>query len=112
MTMASLHENGWWRAKGLLLVAVAAGLASGFVPPVGWKPACQALVLAALWADYALGWIKTVRVRMAILIATALLSALAFFGPPIPASIAFISLGAFAVVTISRTQREAAARRA
>lgn len=109
--MTSLHENGWWRTKGLLLVAVAAGLASGFVPSTGWKPACQALVLAALCADYAFGWIKTLRARAAILIATALLSAVAFFAPPIPASVAFLALGTFAVVSISQAQREALARK-
>jgi hypothetical protein len=108
--MTSLHENGWWRTRGLLLVAVAAGLASGFVPPVGWKPACQALVFAALWADYALGWIKTVRALVATLIGTALLSVLGFFAPPIPASLAFLTLGTSAVLAISRAQREALAR--
>lgn len=112
MTLASLHDNGWRRTSGPLLVAVAAGLASGFVPHVGWRPACQALVLAALWAGYAFGWIKTARVRAATLMATTLLSAVGFFAPRLPAFIAFSALGTFSVVAIWRARRDAAARRA
>jgi hypothetical protein len=87
--------RGWWRTKGLTVVAMGALGISGVAPSAEWKSAFLALAFAAFSADFDLGWITPIRWRVIAVSATTVASGVTIFAPRPLRLVALLALFAF-----------------